>query len=57
MVIPKFIIKNNMQKSTKTGLYFRDLISDNDLEQISRNLTGSSQYTVEFVNNDYKDDF
>lgn len=40
MVIPKFIIKNNMQKSTKTGLYFRDLISDNDLEQISRNLTG-----------------
>lgn len=57
MSIPKFVIKNNMNKSSSTGIYFKDIIADSDLEKICYDLTGETKYSVEFVENDYEDDF
>ena len=57
MSIPKFVIKNNMNKSSSTGIYFKDIIADSDLENICYDLTGETKYSVEFVENDYEDDF
>ena len=49
MSIPKFVIKNNMNKSSSTGIYFKDIIADSDLEKICYDLTGETKYSVEFV--------
>lgn len=57
MSIPKFVIKNNMNKSSSTGIYFKDIIADSDLENICYDLTGETKYSVEFVENDFEDDF
>lgn len=54
---PLFIIKRCMQKSLVTGVYFDDLISDSDLETICYSLTGKKSFKVEFVENDYCDEF
>ena len=54
---PKFFIKNNMQKSNITGVYFKDIISEDDLYNICYNLTGQSDFSYEFVNNEYEDEF
>lgn len=55
--LPKFFIKNNMQKSNITGTYFKDIISKDDLYNICYNLTGQSNFSYEFVNNEYEDEF
>lgn len=46
-----------MNKSSSTGIYFRNIIADSDLEKICYDLTGETEYSVEFVENDYEDDF
>ena len=55
--IPKFIIKRNMQKSAQTGIYFNYLVTDPIMRQICIEVTGRSDYEVEFVENDYCDEF
>ena len=55
--IPKFFIKRNMQKSKNTGIYFDYLITDPVLGEICVEVTGRSDYEVEFVDNDYHDEF
>ena len=55
--VPKFIIKRNMQKSAQTGIYFNHLVTDQVMEQICVEITGCLDYEVEFVGNDYSDDF
>ncbi|HEL2594969.1 TPA: HNH endonuclease [Streptococcus suis] len=57
MSVPKFVIKNSMNKSSSTGIYFKDIIAESDLEKICYNLTGKFEYSVDFVENDYEDDF
>lgn len=54
---PKFIIKKNMQKSAQTGVYFDYLVNDSVMGQITVELTGRTRYEVEFVDNDYEDEF
>ena len=54
---PKFIIKRNMQKSAKTGLYFNHLATEPVLGQICEEITGRHEFETEFVDNDYSDEF
>ena len=55
--VPHFVIKANLQKSEQTGRYFRDAITEDVMEDVCRKITGLSEYTYEFVDNDYSDDF
>ena len=53
---PHFIIKRELQKSSVTGIYFDDIITDNILKDVTKRITGQDLYTVEFVDNDYSDE-
>lgn len=55
--IPKFIIKRNMQKSAKTGVYFDYLVTDPIMGEICIEVTGRRDFEVEFVDNEYSDEF
>ncbi|MDG2962182.1 HNH endonuclease signature motif containing protein [Exercitatus varius] len=55
--VPKFFIKNNMQKSNITGVYFENIISRDDLSVICYDLTGQRDFLYEFVDNEYEDEF
>lgn len=55
--IPKFIIKRNIQKSAQAGIYFDYLVTDPVMGQICVEVTGRHEYEVEFVGNDYADEF
>ena len=46
-----------MQKSAQTGIYFDYLVTDPVLGQICIELTGRTDYEVEFVDNQYEDEF
>lgn len=46
-----------MQKSAQTGIYFDDLVTHQILEEICVWITGRVDYEVEFVENDYSDEF
>ena len=46
-----------MQKSTKTGIFFDYLVTDPIMVQICIEVTGKPDYEVEFVDNDYLDEF
>ena len=46
-----------MQKSAKTGVYFDYLVTDPVMGQICIEVTGRRDYEVEFVENDYHDEF
>lgn len=46
-----------MQKSNHTGKYFSDDLADHVLRDICIRLTNKDEYTVQFVDNDYKDEF
>jgi hypothetical protein len=46
-----------MQKSAKTGVYFDYLVTDPVMGQICIEVTGQPNYEVEFVENDYTDEF
>ena len=54
---PHFIIKANLQKSKQTGKYFKDVITEDVMTDVCQKITGSSEYTFEFVDNKYKDEF
>lgn len=46
-----------MQKSAQTGIYFDYLVTDPVMGQICIEITGRPDYEVEFVENDYSDEF
>lgn len=46
-----------MQKSAQTGIYFDYLVTDPVMGQICIEVTGRPDYEVEFVENDYADEF
>lgn len=54
---PHFIIKSNLQKSKQTGKYFSDVITKDIMTDVCIKITGLSEYTFEFVNNEYTDEF
>lgn len=54
---PKFMMKDNMQKSKDTGVYFHHLVSEINIHEISNIITGTKECDIEFVNNEYADDF
>lgn len=54
---PHFIIKRNLQKSSVTGVFFSDLLSVETLQAVCLRVTGRSEFSVEFVSNEYSDEF
>ena len=55
--IPRFIIKKNLQKSKVTGRDFTEVATNEVLTDICIRLTNCDKYTVNFVENDYTDEF
>lgn len=53
---PHFIIKNNMNKSSVTKLYMKDILTPTILEDVCNRITGQKEYDVDFVDNEYEDD-
>lgn len=56
MAKPNFIIKNNMNKSSVTNIYMKDLLTDDILRDVCLRITGQTDYNVNFVDNEYEDD-
>lgn len=54
---PVFVIKENLQKSKQTGESFKNQITDDALKDICYKLTGLTTFDVNFVDNDYQDEF
>lgn len=50
-------MKRNMQKSAQTGIYFDSLVTDHVIGQVCREVTGRDDFEVEFIGNDYEDEF
>lgn len=55
--IPKFTVKKNLQKSKQTGIYFNDVVTPDILRDVSKRITGIAECIIEYVSNDYHDDF
>lgn len=53
---PKFIVKKNLQKSSTTGTYFSDGVTVDVLKDVCLQITGTSDFDYEYVENDYTDD-
>lgn len=47
--IPSFIIKRNLQKSEKTGLYFSDVVTEDILQDICYRITGLNEFNHQYV--------
>ena len=50
-------MKNNLQKSAQTGVYFKDIVTNSVLTDICSKITGQSSFTVEYVDDDYSDSY
>lgn len=57
MTKPLFLVKKNLQKSSTTNIYFSDLLTKDVLDDVCFKITGSSDYDVKFVDNDYEDQY
>lgn len=44
MAKPHFIIKNNMNKSSVTHVYMRDILNDEILQDVCKRITGQTEY-------------
>ena len=55
--IPHFVIKNNLQKSKQTNVYFGDAVTPEVLKDVCKRITDLDNFSYEYVNNDYTDDF
>lgn len=53
---PHFIIKNNMNKSSSTNIYMKDILTPSVLQDVCFRITGQREYDVDFVDNAYEDD-
>ncbi len=54
---PHFVVKNNLQKSKQTNVYFGDAVTVDVLKDVCKRITGLEKFTYEYVDNDYTDDF
>lgn len=54
---PHFVIKENLQKSKNTGIYFSDVVTPDILRDVCRLITGQTEFTYKYVDNDYHDSF
>lgn len=54
---PKFVVKQNLQKSSQTGVYFSDVVTPEVLQDVSGKITGVADCNIEYVANDYSDDY
>lgn len=55
--IPHFVIKANLQKSKRTGVYFSDVVTPEILRDVCYRITGLTDFTHEYVDNEYHDMF
>lgn len=55
--IPHFVIKVNLQKSKNTGIYFKDIVTPEVLSDVCYRITGQTDFTYEYVDNEYQDMF
>ena len=55
--IPHFVIKNNLQKSKQTNIYFGDVVTTEILKDVCKRITNLDNFTYEYVDNEYTDDF
>lgn len=55
--VPHFVIKENLQKSKNTGIYFSDVVTPEVLKDVCRCITGQTTFTYEYVDNEYQDMF
>jgi hypothetical protein len=55
-ILPKFVIKKNLQKSAKTGVFFSDHITQDILKDVCTKVTGQVEFETCFVDNNYVDD-
>ena len=54
---PHFIVKKNLQKSSQTGVLFSDVVTPEVLADVCSRITERTDFTYEYVDNDYADDF
>lgn len=54
---PHFIIKQNLQKSSVTGVLFSDDVTPDVLRDVCYRITGTTEFSYEYVGNDYSDDY
>lgn len=54
---PHFVIKKNLQQSKKKGIYFSDVVSPEILEDVCLRITNEKDFTYEYVDNEYSDEF
>lgn len=54
---PHFIIKENLQKSKNTGIFFSDVVTPEVLRDVCLRITGQTKFTYEYVDNEYCDMF
>lgn len=54
---PHFVIKKNLQKSKQKGIYFSDVVTPEILEDVCVRITNEKEFTYEYVDNDYSDEF
>ena len=43
--VPHFVVKNNLQKSKQTNVYFRDIVTPKVLETVCIRITGQNIFT------------
>ena len=56
-MIPHFVIKNPMNKTRATGKVFADEVTPEVLADVCLRITGQTDFTYEYVGNDYEDEF
>lgn len=54
---PHFVIKENLQKSKNTGVYFSDVVTPRVLKDVCYLITKKTSFTYEYVDNEYHDMF
>lgn len=54
---PHFIVKKNLQKSAQTGILFSDVVTPEILADVCYRITGKTEFSYEYVDNDYSDTF
>jgi hypothetical protein len=50
---PHFVIKDNLQKSATTGVFFSDLVTPEVLGSVCNIITGQPDFTCQYVDNSY----
>ena len=48
---PHFVIKENLQKSKNTGVYFSDVVTPDILRDVCWVITGQTNFTYQYVDN------